>query len=68
MEEYEILALHGFDDPLVMTDINGASYSVYSVPVAADGEKIPVPDGVPGEKYTLSGDNNGHVIVTVKGV
>lgn len=69
LEEYvEILALHGFDDPLVMTDLNGASYSVYSVPVAADGEKIPVPDGVPGEKYTLSGDNNGHVIVTVKGV
>ncbi len=69
LEEYiSVLANCKFgENELVITDeTTGDVYSVYSVPVANDGAQVPVPTSVNGKEYTLSGDNCGNVIVTVK--
>ena len=44
----------------VETD-SGEKYMIYSVAVSEGGDEIPVPNNY---EYTLSGDNNGHVIVS----
>ena len=68
LEEYiDILAMYPFESiQLNITDeVTGKEYSIYSVPVEQDGTRIPVPArGYNG--YTLSGDNNEHIIVTVE--
>lgn len=68
LEEYiDILAMYPFESiQLNITDeVTGKEYSIYSVPVEQDGTRIPIPaKGYNG--YTLSGDNNGHIIVTVE--
>ncbi len=68
LEEYiDILAMYPFESiQLNITDeVTAKEYSIYSVPVEQDGTRIPVPArGYDG--YTLSGDNNGHIIVTVE--
>ncbi len=70
LEKYiEYLALYPFESVhLPITDTaSGDMYEVYSVPVTADGARVPVPSvSDDSGEYTLSGDNNGHVIVTVK--
>lgn len=66
LEEYiDILAMYPFESTQLQITAADDSYSVYSVPVVSDGTKIPVPTAENGE-FTLSGDNNGHIIVTVK--
>ncbi len=66
LEEYiEQLALYPLESGgLSLTDsATGDAYTVYSVPVDAEHTAL----SVPGDKtYTLSGDNAGHVIVTVR--
>lgn len=64
LEEYiEKLALYPIDsERLKITDYDGNNYEVYSVGVPSDGSEIKVPKNKP---YTLSGDNAGHIIVTV---
>ncbi len=70
LEEYiDALAMYPFESGhLSVTDeATGASYEIYSVAVNADGTQVPVPASPDGSvAYTLSGDNSGHVIVTVK--
>ena len=69
LEEYiEQLALYPFESgQLEITDeVTGDVYRIYSVAVTQDDTQIPVPTSATGSVYTLSGDNNGHVIVTVK--
>ena len=69
LEEYiSVLAGCKFgESELVITDeATSEVYSVYSVPVANDGAQVPVPTSVDGKSYTLSGDNCGNIIVTVK--
>lgn len=70
LEEYiDALALYPFKSArlTVSDEATGALYEIYSVAVDADGTEIPVPASPDGSvAYTLSGDNNGHVIVTVK--
>ena len=69
LEEYlDLLALYPYEsEHLAMTDeTTGDTYEVYSVAVSADGTQSPVPSVSDGTAYVLSGDNNGHVIVTVK--
>lgn len=70
LEEYvDTLALYPFESAhLSVTDeVSGAEYEIYSVPVSAEGVQVPVPSVSDGSvEYSLSGDNNGHVIVTVK--
>ena len=69
LEEYiEQLALYPFEsEKLQITDeVTGNAYEIYSVPVTEDNTQIPVPTSSSGSVYTLSGDNNGHIIVTVK--
>ncbi len=66
LEEYiDVLALYPFESThlTVSTEADGASYEIYSVAVPIDGTPVPVPTD---KAYTLSGDNNGHVIVTVQ--
>ena len=64
LEEYiEKLALYPIDsERLKISDYDGNNYEVYSVGVPSDGSEIKVPKNKP---YTLSGDNAGHIIVTV---
>ena len=64
LEEYiEKLALYPIDsERLKISDYDGNNYEVYSVSVPSDGSEIKVPKNKP---YTLSGDNAGHIIVTV---
>ncbi len=66
LEEYtDILALYPFESAhLPITTEDGTSYEVYSVPVFVDGTPVPVPTD--SSTYTLSGDNNGHVVVTIR--
>ncbi len=69
LEEYiEQLALYPFESGKleIIDEVTGSTYKVYSVPVAEDGAQVPVPTSSTGSVYTLSGDNNGHIIVTVK--
>lgn len=69
LEEYiSVLSSCKFDESeLSVTDeATGEIYSIYAVPVANDGAQVPVPSGASEKEYTLSGDNCGHVIVTVK--
>lgn len=70
LEEYiDALALYPFKSArlTVSDEATGALYEIYSVAVDADGTEIPVPASPDGSvAYTLSGDNSGHVIVTVK--
>lgn len=69
LEEYiEQLALYPFESgKLEVKDaVTGSVYEIYSVPVTEDGTQVPVPTSSTGSVYTLSGDNNGHIIVTVK--
>lgn len=66
LEEYiDTLALYPFESAhlTVTSETDGATYEVYSVAVPLDGTPVPVPTD---KSYTLSGDNNGHVIVTVR--
>lgn len=64
LEEYiEKLSLYPIDsEKLKISDYDGNNYEVYSVGVASDKTEIKVPKSKP---YTLSGDNAGHIIVTV---
>ena len=64
LEEYiEKLALYPIDsERLKISDYDGNNYEVYSVGVPSDGAEVKVPKNKP---YTLSGDNAGHIIVTV---
>ena len=64
LEEYiEKLAMYPIDsERLKISDYDGNNYEVYSVGVPSDGSEIKVPKNKP---YTLSGDNAGHIIVTV---
>ena len=67
LEEYiDTLALYPFESAhlSVSDEATGSLYEIYSVAVNADGTQVPVP--VSADMYTLSGDNSGHVIVTVK--
>ena len=70
LEEYiDKLALYPFESAhLGVTDsATGAAYEIYSVPVSVDGTRVPVPSVADGlTEYSMSGDNSGHVIVTVK--
>ena len=69
LEEYiEMLGFYPIESAkLAETDsVSGDNYVVYSAAVPSDGTQVPVPDGAAGEAYTISGDNNGHVIITVK--
>ena len=69
LEEYiDTLALYPFEsEHLKVTDqATSAQYEIYSVAVTSDGTKVPVPSALEGTEYTLSGDNAGHIIVTVK--
>lgn len=66
LEEYiDILAMYPFESIQLQIATDQANYSVYSVPVVSDGTKVPVPTIDKGE-FVLSGDNSGHIIVTVK--
>ena len=62
----DTLALYPFESAhlSVSDEATGSLYEIYSVAVNADGTQVPVP--VSADMYTLSGDNSGHVIVTVK--
>ena len=65
LEEYiELLASYPLESSRLnfVTD-EGESYTVYSCKVDADGDTIHVPKN---GTYTLSGDNDGRVIVTCK--
>ncbi len=67
LEEYiDTLALYPFESAhlSVSDEATGSLYEIYSVAVNADGTQVPVPASA--DMYTLSGDNSGHVIVTVK--
>lgn len=70
LEEYaDMLALYPFESAhlTVTEEATGTLYEIYSVAVGTDGTPVPVPASPDGSTaYTLSGDNNGHVIVTVK--
>lgn len=48
---------------LSVTTEDGESYSIYSCPVSEDGTYVYVPKN---GSYTLSGDNDGRIIVTCK--
>lgn len=65
LEEYiRILANYPIDSArLCFTTDEGESYVVYSVPVSGDSAEIKVPKNY---DYSLTGDNNGHVIVSYK--
>ena len=65
LEEYiELLASYPLESSRLnfFTD-DGESYTVYSCKVDADGDTVHVPKN---GSYTLSGDNDGRVIVTCK--
>jgi len=64
LEEYiDKLSYYPLDsDRLAITTDDGQSYEVYAVPVSTDAAVVKVPKS---QTYTLSGDNNGHIIVTV---
>ncbi len=66
LEQYiDYIRMHTVSDEHIKYDIEGVgSYDIYYVP-ASDGvaTKVPVPEGY---EYTVSGDNVGGFIVTVK--
>ncbi len=64
LEEYiDRLANYPIDSArLAINTSDGGKYEVYSCSVLGDSAKIKVPKSLP---YTLSGDNAGHIIVTV---
>lgn len=68
LEEYiSMLSGYNFDEPLeIIDEVSGNKYEVYSVSVLSDGTHIPVPSVENGVSYSLSGDNCGNIIVTVK--
>ena len=69
LEEYisELSSCKFNESELSVTDeATGTMYSVYAVPVVNDGAQVPVPSDASGKEYTLSGDNCGHIIITVK--
>lgn len=69
LEEYISVLVNcrfGESELLITDEFTGETYSVYSVAVANDGTQVPVPTSVDGKEYTISGDNCGNIIVTVK--
>ena len=67
LEEYiDYVRMHMVDDKHIKYDIDGVgSYDIYYVPATSGGiTKVPVPEG--DYEYTVSGDNCGGFIVTVK--
>lgn len=50
----------------IYDEVTAQKYSVYSVAVNIDGTHVPVPTVAEGTSYSLSGDNCGSIIVTVK--
>ncbi len=64
LEEYiDRLAYYPIESDRLTIAAPDGTYEVYSAPVADGTGTIKVPKTLP---YTLSGDNNGHVVVTVK--
>ncbi len=64
LEEYiDRLAYYPIESDRLTIAAPDGTYEVYSAPVEGDSSAIKVPKTRP---YTLSGDNNGHVVVTVK--
>lgn len=66
LEQYiEYIHMHTVSDEHIKYEIDGVgSYDIYYVPANADGvTEVPVPEGY---EYTVSGDNIGGFIVTVK--
>lgn len=65
LEEYvELLSKYPINSArLSVTTDDGEKYMIYSVSVNGESGKIHVPNNY---EYTLSGDNNGHVIVSCK--
>ncbi len=66
LEEYvELLKSHNlFESHLSVTDSDGVSYEIYRIAAStADQTSVQVPAG---KQYSISGDNDGGLIVTVK--
>lgn len=66
LEEYiELLKSHTLSDThLSATDCNGVKYEIYRIPVSsAEQTSVQVPEG---KQYTISGDNDGGLIIAVK--
>ena len=66
LEEYiDLLADHPFEgEHLVFSDDEGTTYEIYTSTIGQGDTDLPVPKSV-NTPYTLSGDNCGHVVVTV---
>lgn len=67
LEQYlDYLRMHTVNDEHVKFDIEGVgSYDIYYVPASDTGvTKVPVPDG--DYEYSVSGDNVGGFVVTIK--
>ena len=65
MEEYiELLQSHNLSDShLSSTDSQGNTYEIYRIPVSSSAQtSVQVPEG---KQYSISGDNNGGLIVAV---
>ena len=65
LEEYvELLSKYPINSArLNFTTDSGEKYMIYSAAVTGESGKIHVPNSL---EYTLSGDNNGHVIISCK--
>ena len=64
LEEYiDRLAYYPIDSDRLTIAAPDGTYEVYTVPVSLDASEIKVPKMLP---YTLSGDNCGHMVVTIK--
>ena len=64
LEEYiDRLAYYPIESDRLTISAPDGTYEVYTVPVAADMTEVKVPKNLP---YTLSGDNCGHIVVTIK--
>ncbi len=69
LEEYTSAIMEckfGESELSVTDEVTGQVYSIYSVPVENDGAQVPVPSSAAGKEYKLSGNNCGHIVVTVK--
>ena len=69
LEEYISVLVNckfGENELVIADEFTGETYSVYSVSVETDGTQVPVPTSIDGKEYTISGDNCGNIIVTVK--
>ena len=66
LEEYvELLKSHNlFESHLSVTDSDGVSYEIYRIAASTAAQtSVQVPSG---KQYTISGDNDGGLVVTVK--